>query len=319
MRSLIYWFMITLLLVFGSMFYIIKKYFTKDAIDLLLHANRKYLILSLLALAMYHTFDNLRLFVLSRAVGLKYNFGYGYVISLINTFGATITPAHVGGEFISFYTLMRKGGKLHKVMSVVTMKTLSGLSFFLLALPFAGYSLAQNPKKAVELLSLLALAFFLTGVAYLILRYFLKKKSESSSLKSKLKYTLKRYAVFMRIYLRDRKISLFLSVVSSVLLYISFLSIGSFLVLAFNEDVSFWEVLYTQLGLVYAIFMSPTPGGSGVGEVGALSVFASFVDPEVLGLFAILWRFISQYLSATLGGLFLVLLAWKDLILKRST
>jgi len=58
---------------------------------------KRYLLLSALFLFLYHTFDNIRLFLLSRAVGLKYSFRYGYSMSLINTFGATVTPAHAGG------------------------------------------------------------------------------------------------------------------------------------------------------------------------------------------------------------------------------
>jgi len=64
--------------------------------------------------------------------------------------------------------------------------------------------------------------------------------------------------------------------------------------------------------LLYAIFLSPTPGGSGVGEVGALYVFDAFLEVSLLGGFSILWRFITQYISALLGGIFLLFLIIKD-------
>jgi uncharacterized protein (TIRG00374 family) len=56
--------------------------------------------------------------------------------------------------------------------------------------------------------------------------------------------------------------------------------------------------------------MSPTPGGSGVGEFGAIPVFSQYLPEEYLGLFIILWRGLSQYLSAFIGGIiFLVFLS----------
>jgi uncharacterized protein (TIRG00374 family) len=67
--------------------------------------------------------------------------------------------------------------------------------------------------------------------------------------------------------------------------------------------------------LVYAIFTSPSPGGSGVGELGAAALFADLIPDKVIGLFVILWRFFSQYFSAIVGGIlftYFVLKDWKS-------
>jgi len=88
-RSIFYGIILTLLFVLGSLVYIVKKTLTKDFLGVFAHIDKRYLILSLLFMFLYHTFDNLRLFVLSRAMNLKYSFFYGYIISFINTFGAS--------------------------------------------------------------------------------------------------------------------------------------------------------------------------------------------------------------------------------------
>ena len=307
-RSILYGSFLTLLIVFATFYYILKKTLSKEIFGVLLLIDKRYLLFSLLCMFFYHTFDNLRLFILSRAMGIKYSFTYGYVISFINTFGATITPAHVGGEFMSLYTVSRKGGQFHKVMSVVTMKTITGLAFFVVFLPFTLYSLLNNLSQAMELVKLLVIVFLLAGISYGVFRFFLKRNSQKG-LGVKIRNTLKRYLVSMKIFLRDKKLSLVLATLSSVLLYLSFLGVGVFLVKAFNSEVDALRIFLDQLFLVYALFISPTPGGSGVGELGALSVFAPFIDSMLLGVFSILWRFISQYLSALIGGiLFLILL-----------
>ncbi|MCX7989973.1 MAG: flippase-like domain-containing protein [Aquificaceae bacterium] len=312
-RSIFYGILLTLLFVLGSLIYILKKFFTKDFFLVLLQVDKKYLLLSLLSMFLYHTFDNLRLFILSRAMNLSYPFLYGYVVSFINTFGATITPAHMGGEFMSVYTLSRKGGKLHKVMSIVTMKTLTGTAFFLLALPYALYHLYRNPTQSLRILFILAFFFLLFFLLYILLRFISKRKvEEGSSLKHRIKYTFKRYLVVSRIFLRDKKGSILFACVSSVLLYLSFLASGAFLVKSFNPEPTMLVLMEHQLMLLYAIFISPTPGGSGVGEVGALYAFDTFLEFSLLGGFSLLWRFITQYASALLGGLFLTLLLIKD-------
>ncbi|MCS7170881.1 MAG: flippase-like domain-containing protein [Aquificaceae bacterium] len=312
-RSIFYGIIVTLIFVLGSLIYILKKTFTKDFLPILLQVDKKYLFMSIFAMFLYHTFDNLRLFVLSRAMNLRYSFLYGYIVSFINTFGATITPAHMGGEFMSMYTLSRKGGKLHKVMSIVTMKTLTGMVFFLLALPYAIYHLYKNPIQSLKILTILIFFFLLFIILYILLRLLSRRKTgEGHNFFKKVKYTIKRYLVVSRIFLRDKKGSILLASVNSVLLYVCFLASGAFLIKSFNPEPKLFTLMEHQLMLLYAIFVSPTPGGSGVGEVGALYAFNTFLEASFLGGFSLLWRFITQYASALVGGLLLFLLVLKD-------
>lgn len=311
-KSIFYGILVTLLFVIGSLLYIVKKSFTKEFFLLLFHVDKRYLFLSIFSMFLYHTFDNLRLLILSRAMNLKYSFLYGYTVSFINTFGATITPAHMGGEFMSMYTLSRKGGKLHKVMSVVTMKTLTGAVFFALAMPYVVLHLYKNPAQAGRMLILLLFFFFVVLAIYVLIRFISRKDSKNGGFIQKVKYTLKRYLVVSRIFLRDKKVSILLASFSSMLLYVCFLASGAFLVKSFNPDAMLIETMEHQLMLLYAIFLSPTPGGSGVGEIGALYTFNSFLEASLLGGFSLLWRFITQYMSALIGGFLLVLLLVKD-------
>ncbi len=311
-KSIVYSILATIFVIALAILYVLKKAFTKEAFVMMLTLNKKYFFLAFLCMFLYHTFDNLRLFTLSKAVGIKYNFLYGYIVSFINTFGSTITPAHTGGEFMSIYTLARKGGKLHKILSVVTMKTLTGSVFFIIAFPFALYDAYKNPKQAVELLGLLLIFFVGFGLIYVVLRTFLRKKNSKSPFWIKVKYTINKYIVTTKIFLKHKKIHLVLATIFSVSLYISFLFVGVFLLYAFGAKVNLLESFLSQLILVYAIFISPTPGGSGIGEIGGLSVFESYLEPYILGIFVIVWRFVSQYLSALIGGILLLLFVFID-------
>jgi uncharacterized protein (TIRG00374 family) len=95
------------------------------------------------------------------------------------------------------------------------------------------------------------------------------------------------------------------------------LSFAPVLLKAFGVKVSILKIYLLELPLVYAIFSSPSPGGSGVGELGAAAVFQDLIPPALIGLFVILWRFFSQYFSALVGGILFTLIVLEDLKEKR--
>ncbi|NPA32243.1 MAG: flippase-like domain-containing protein [Aquificae bacterium] len=283
-------------ILFLSFLFILKKSWSPESLKALKSLNKLYVYVSFFFLFLVHTFDNLRLYIISRALGVRYSLLYGYVVSLINTFGATVTPAHVGGEGTAVYMLLRKGAPAHKVATIVTLKTITGMLFFLLALPLLLAHLLSNPAGKVRLLWGLSFLLLLAGGLFFLWRGALRRRSP-------LKPFLLKYTAHLRFFYRRKKLSFLLASACAVLLYVSFLLIGVSLLYAFNKSVPPEEVLKKQIALLYAIFVSPTPGGSGVGELGGLLVFSEFLSPYELGVFVILWRFISQYLSALVGGI----------------
>ncbi len=314
LRALIRGSIFLILILLLSFLYIFLSSFNSDTLKILQRLDVRYLFLSFFFLFLVHTFDNLRLYIISRAMGVRYSFLYGYVISFINTFGATITPAHVGGEGTTVYMLARKGVNAYKIASIVTLKTLTGAVFFILISPLFLHQLISNPSIAFKLLSVL-LSFSL--IVFLIYRLFKREisspKVERRRFIKKLRSSFKKYLVFLRFFYRERKKEFLLASISGILLYVSFFTIGIVLLRAFGKNVSYTRAFYEQISLVYAIFVSPTPGGSGVGELGGLMVFGNFLSKSEIGIFVILWRTVSQYLSAFIGGVIFLICLIRDL------
>ncbi|MDQ7082138.1 MAG: flippase-like domain-containing protein [Aquificota bacterium] len=311
-KTFLYGTLILVLVLVLSFLYIALKTFSKETVQSVLSLKRRYLLLSLFLLFLYHTFDNLRLFFLSRAVGLRYSLLYGYVMSFVNTFGATVTPAHIGGEAAAVYMLLRKGASLHKVMSIVTMKAVSGGVFFLLCLPLFVYYLHEHPAEAVRVLKVLGAVLFVSVSVYFAFDLLVRRNLRRADLR-KFRESLKRYVNYLRIFGYKRKGYLFLSILSSLLLYACFLLFAPVLVLSFGAEADFVKLVFDQIVLLYALFISPTPGGSGVGEIGGLAVFRGHLQPYEIGVFVILWRVISQYMSAFIGGVLFLVCLLKDL------
>ncbi len=270
--------------------------------------NKRYLIFSLISLFFFHLFDAIRLKIISRALNVNYSLFYGFLTSLANTFGATITPFHIGGELVTFYMLGRKGVNIHKISTIVTIKAITGTISFAVLLPVAIYFLgipriskADFITVAIIILALTILSLF--GIR--IIRYNRKMRS-----------WFKKYIIMLLIFKRRGKKNFLLSIVCSILIYISFLSIAPFVVWSIKEVGSFFDLFVKQLLLFYGVFLSPTPGGSGVGEIGAVLVYEGILVGKDLLAFAILWRIMSQYLSGFLGALVIAVTHLYDLKLK---
>ncbi|RUM28845.1 MAG: hypothetical protein DSY32_03865 [Aquifex sp.] len=293
--------LLALLLVL-SLLFLIYKSFSPEAFSIVGNLNKFYLSLAVICLFLVHTFDNARLFIISRALGIKYSFLYGYITSLVNTFGATVTPAHIGGEGMAVYMLLRKGISAHRVATAVTFKTVTGMVFFILSFPFLILQTIKNPKNLLNLFLIASILIIFTPFFFTSLKKFLRKKGKEG-LGFKLRKFLIKYLGAIKFFYRRKKAEFLLASLSSIGLYVSFLSIAFFLLLSFGKEVSPVEIFSLQLGLLYAIFVSPTPGGSGVGEIGGYVVFANLLSQGEVGVFVLLWRFISQYFSALLGGI----------------
>ncbi len=314
-KNILYGLLLTIIIVFLSFFYLITRNIPENFCQIFHLLDKKYIILSLLFLFFFHTFDNLRVFVISRALGLKYSFFYGYVVSFVSTFGATVTPAHIGGEFLPLYTLKRIGGNFHEIMSIITLKGFSGLFFYIFFFPFTLHVLINNPKEAKDLLILISIIILISLLIYIIWVILFKKKESIFTKEQliKIKYTIFRYLILCKNFFKNKKRYFFLALILSLLMYFSYIFIGIFLVKAFNNNSSMKTLFLDQLPLIYAIFISPTPGGSGVGELGAIPIFDNFISQEWVGIFAIFWRIVTQYLGAFIGGIIFLILTWKDI------
>jgi len=304
---------VTLLFVLGSFVFLIVKYNSTTDWSFLFNLDFRYLILCLILFFLYHSFDMLRLKTIAKGFGIRYSYKYAYATSFIATFGATVTPAHVGGELIIFYMLKRVGAKNHKIWGTILFKTVSGFSFFLIAFPiFIAYTISNEVilKKVAALLLILG---FFSLISLPLVKWF-QKNERFSSLNRKLKL----YCISLIYFWKFKKRAFIQACIYSILLYLTFLSFAPALLKAFHIKFALLDIYLLQLPLIYAIFVSPTPGGSGVGELGGAAIFQGLVPPSVVGLFVILWRFFSQYLGATLGGLLFTYILYRDIKEKKE-
>jgi hypothetical protein len=71
-------------------------------------------------------------------------------------------------------------------------------------------------------------------------------------------------------------------------------------------QVPVMKAIILQLVLTYLLVFVPTPGASGVAELGGFSLFALICPKELLGVYVLLWRFFAFYISVIIGGFVLI-------------
>ena len=300
--------LLTFLFVVGSFIYLIVKYSALTDWSLLAQLDYRYIFASFILFFLYHSFDMLRLKAIAEGFNIDYPYTYAYITSFIATFGATVTPAHIGGELIIFYMLRRLKAKTHKIWGTILFKTVSGFAFFLIAFPLFVWYIVSDIKVLKKILTLILIFGLFSTISLPLIKWFQKIGG-----KHPLKKSLKLYCLSLIYFWRHKKKEFLKACFYSVMLYLTFLSFAPILLKAFHIQFNWLEIYLVQLPLIYAIFSSPTPGGSGVGELGGVAIFQGLIPASALGLFIILWRFFSQYLGATIGGLLFTYVLYKDI------
>jgi hypothetical protein len=61
------------------------------------------------------------------------------------------------------------------------------------------------------------------------------------------------------------------------------------------------ESFVIQLILAILMLLPLTPGGSGVAEIGATTLYAIFIPASIVGIFVVIWRLVLYYFNIALG------------------
>jgi uncharacterized protein (TIRG00374 family) len=102
-----------------------------------------------------------------------------------------------------------------------------------------------------------------------------------------------------------------LAVIFSGLHLFTIFSILPCIMLAIGLPFNFTQTIITQAIFMFVLYFIPTPGASGVAEVGGAAIFTTLMAENMAGIMAITWRFFTEYLSIFMGVMVVIrLLGW---------
>jgi len=243
--------------------------------------------------------------------------------NLANIFVAAVTPSNTGGGPGQLYILNRRGVPLSGAISVSVINFFSSLVFFLLGFIVVFLFTKEGifAKSLTYLVRYSFLTFFviLLSTAFLIIRpeslkflfrisakiigiFWKKDKEKQKKLLEKFEDQVVQLRFYTRHFFQKEKLILFVSFLITILIYCNKYAMAYVIVKGLGLNVSFLQVMYLQIIQFFILYFSPTPGASGIAEVSSVSLMSTIIPTAYLPIFAILWRFFTNYVGVTLGA-----------------
>lgn len=262
--------------------------------------------------------------IMINATGNRISLFEGVKSFLVSSFASNVTPMATGGGPFQIYYLHKRGINLGQATMVVLAKfvlrsfyfTFSSIFFMIFFNEFISPGAVPDNLfyLCIGLGFLIAIAIIAFCLSPKLIDYLLKCLFRFERVRKLVKrnYRLKRLLVRGRKELQEfhhslellaqHKRSVFLAACCTFLYWTSLFLVVPVILKGLGYEPNFLQsyIMLTIFNLI--IPYMPTPGASGMAELGFASIFVSFIPRGIIGLVTFLWRFISFYLVLIIGG-----------------
>ena len=255
-------------------------------------------------------FDGSRLMHLVRISNERITLYQAVQVIFGNYFLALLTPGATGGAVAQVMFLRHAGVPTGKAAVLVIVRTLLSIFFLALCMPLIFlHDEGIVPGISNDVLMVITLTAFV-GIILIVV----------GARRGYLDYLVVRIARRLRdhrrrklfAFYRDTKsaISLLLDAprqmlvvfVESGLNLLCIYAVVPCLLLGLGvTDADWYTVMGRMIFLNMLLYFSPTPGGSGIAEGGFVLLFSSVVPAGTVGIVAVCWRLIAEYLPFLIG------------------
>ena len=291
-------------------------YFTVD-IHTLRHLNRFQpwsLVIALILLVIGLYFDGTRLMHLVHISGEKIRLIEAVQVVFGNYFLALLTPGAAGGAVAQVMFLRKAGVPIGKASVLIVVRTLLSIFFLLICLPIVFYydpgilpGVSENVRATVSAAIVLCILSIIGLIRTSVLHYCLvvltKRFSNDRRRWIFAIYRDVRGAVFM---LSSAPASMFKVLIESIISLLALYSVVPILFMGMGVDINFPQIIGRMILLNILLYFAPTPGGSGIAEGVFIFLFSTFLPSGTVGIAAVVWRIIVEYLPFIIGLYFTI-------------
>jgi len=270
-----------------------------------------------------------RLKVLSTVVDPKVHLSLWETTKIViaNQFLAGITPSAAGGEPVRIYLLKKDGLSTGGATAAVLGERLIDAIFILIIVPF-GFFIFKD-RIAIDLISyglIVGIIVFASGIILfalalkypektkrLLLRISAwlgrrsKKPERHQKMVDRIGHEIDNFHSSMMLFLTKGKKSFLAASGLTVLMWSIGFMIPSMLLLALGLPPYFIDSYAAQALLLIIVMLPTTPGSSGVTELGMAGLYGVLLGSSqqyLLGVFVLLFRFISYHMNMICGAIF---------------
>jgi glycosyltransferase 2 family protein len=291
--------------------------------------NPFYLIIAALITFSFWLMKSLKLRVLAHTLGLNLSIYRVFSIYIASVFVANVTPSSTGALPFQIFFLYKEGLPLGKTTVLTVLDAVITFLFFLIITPVLILNWGMNIKFGVDITQYLYIAviivlvfiafiiilIFNTHIASLLLNKILGirllekilSKERVQNLKLFMEREINYFNEGLSLLLRSKEDILMVLVYTGFYVFF-YLSLAPVLLRGLGVSISISSVVLGQLVFNIIQPLIPTPGGSGLAELGFAYLFKFMVPAYLLGIFVLLWRFFMFYLSLSIGGLYFIYL-----------
>ena len=296
-----------------------------EALDKLIDKIKyRYLLYMLLVMMTNWLFAGLRLKLLVTTIGDTISLLDSMIVYLGGSFVSFVTPFASGGGPYQVYFLHKKGVNVGKSSTVIVIQFVLRLFFFGTLTPIFFLFFNNQISAGAVPNYIFYLAFGLgmiisAGIIILTLIPEVMDKLISlilsiKKLKKFLKnnYTAKKYLVKARqelnefreslLILSKNKFRLFVASVYTIIYWSLMFLIMPLILKGMGLEPDFFKAYIMQTIIYLILPYMPTPGASGIAEIGFASLFVAFIPKSIVGIVTFGWRLYTFYLILLVGG-----------------
>ena len=286
----------------------------------------EYLCLALASLLIGLILDGTRLVHLVNVTDEKISPLEAMQVVFSNYFLALLTPGATGGAIAQVMFLKKAGVPVGKATVVVLVRTILSILFLLSAIPFVlHYDNSLIPWLSKKMLYIFSSTFVLGALITIMLmrtkypEYFLVfiTKNMQRNIKRKVYFFYKeiKTATFLffskplcifRVYLESGLSLLFIYAVVPILFY------------GLDASINMFVTMGRMIILNLLLYFAPTPGGAGIAEGGFVMLFKPLLPIGTVGILAIVWRILVEYLPFAIGAYFSIKTFGADIVARIS-
>lgn len=285
------------------------------------------IVMSIVALAVGLWLDGTRLMHLVRVSNENITFMQAMQVVFGNYFLALLTPGATGGAVAQLIFLRHAGIPTGKATVLVIVRTLVSILFLLLCLPVIFLHdtgllpwMSGNTLMFISLCMLLGIlitiwAFQTSFPNYVVLKISRCFKPE----RRKVIYAFYRDIKAAVLLLSSAPLSMLRVFIESGLSLIAIYAVVPLLFLGLGAEADWYVVMGRMIFLNLFLYFAPTPGGSGVAEGGFVLLFDEFLPSGTVGIVAVVWRMIVEYLPFTIGFYYTVKVFGREFLSRQLT
>ena len=320
------WFALTLLFSLSVIIIIFATTFNQETIGYILSFNLVFLGLAILFRFIALVLWGVRIQLMSGSLGYRVHLPYCVNMVLAGLLAGTITPGQVGNDPVRVHELYRAGVRIGDATAVVIMeRILDGIILTvmgLLIMTMMTQYFLSTFSPALLILIAIAWIFMISFlfIPFLAIRYPEKTKSvllrlvnwlaprlfrssaPDQGISQRVDHEIDNLFTSMTRFTGNARRGLIAGGIVTGLFWISEFLVASVIMMGLGLQPYVLESFFFQI-LIAIIMMIPlTPGSSGITELSTSSLYALIIPSGMIGIFVLLWRFVTFYLNIILGA-----------------